>query len=197
MTMRLCCRPSPRCWRRTGPSSSLHRALVTDSRGSRPVRSSTWCVTMPDIGGPEGVRRVRARWPQLKVGIITGALPNVNQDVFSKAQREARVLQIGLWKGTGVPRGSRASPAPPRTAPPMMTDAPQGARGAHGRPGVPPQDSRTCPADHPIKANFTTYSGERCIDHVPGGVFYGKTKPERCHVSGDEARQDGCRTSTR
>jgi hypothetical protein len=29
------------------------------------------------------------------------------------------------------------------------------------RPGVEPQDARTCPLSHPIKGNFTTYSGER------------------------------------
>ena len=31
------------------------------------------------------------------------------------------------------------------------------------RAGVPPQDAWTCPATNPIKGNFTTYSGERCI----------------------------------
>jgi CheY-like chemotaxis protein len=31
-------------------------------------------LALPDIGGLEVVRRVRARWPQLKVGIITGSL---------------------------------------------------------------------------------------------------------------------------
>jgi hypothetical protein len=39
---------------------------------------------------------------------------------------------------------------------------------AEPRPGVEPQDAWTWPATHPIKGNFTTYSGERCIYHVPG-----------------------------
>jgi hypothetical protein len=30
------------------------------------------------------------------------------------------------------------------------------------RRGVPPQDAWTWPLTHPIKGNFTTYSGERC-----------------------------------
>lgn len=68
---------------------------------------------------------------------------------------------------------------------------------SQGREGVPPKDSWNCPATHPIKGNFTTYSGEPCIYHVPGGQFYGKTKPERCYVSEEEARQDGCRRSKR
>ena len=67
----------------------------------------------------------------------------------------------------------------------------------HTRPGVPPKDAWTCPTTDPIKGNFTTYSGERCIYHVPGGQFYGKTKPERCYATAEEARQDGCRRSRR
>jgi hypothetical protein len=64
------------------------------------------------------------------------------------------------------------------------------------RPGVPPI-GMTCPASAPIKGNFTTYSGERCIYHMPGGEFYGRTKPERCYATEGDARQDGCRRSSR
>ena len=66
-----------------------------------------------------------------------------------------------------------------------------------GQLGVQPVDAWTCPTSHPIKGNFTTYSGEPCIYHVPGGGFYGRTKPERCYASEDEARRDGCRRSKR
>lgn len=65
------------------------------------------------------------------------------------------------------------------------------------RSGVPPKDAWTCPTTHPIKGNFTTYSGERCIYHVLGGQFYDKTKPERCYATEEEARKDGCRRSKR
>ena len=71
------------------------------------------------------------------------------------------------------------------------------AKQAQGRPGVPPQDAWTCPATHPIKRNFTTYSGERCIYHPPSGQFYSRTKPERCYASGEGAVQDSCRASKR
>jgi hypothetical protein len=47
------------------------------------------------------------------------------------------------------------------------------------------KDAWTCPLTHPIKGNFTTYSGERCIYHMKGGQFYGKTKPERCYATED------------
>ena len=125
--------------------------------------------------------------------------PNVQyQDLFLKLQREARLLQLGLWRGSGPPPPTPGTPTPPRAADP----APPGARDsqpaqAPARPGVPPQDAWSCPAPSPIKGNFTTYSGERCIYHVPGGEFYGATKPERCYGSGEEAQQDGCRRSRR
>ena len=71
------------------------------------------------------------------------------------------------------------------------------AQRGHARAGMAPADQWTCPATHPIKGNFTTYSGEPCIHHVPGGQFYGKTKPERCYATEDEARTGGCRRSKR
>jgi micrococcal nuclease len=113
--------------------------------------------------------------------------PNVKyQELFLKLQREARLLQLGLWRGSGPPppeRGASSTTPPPQVA--------------QTRPGVPPQDAWTCPLTHPIKGNFTTNSGERCIYHMQGGQFFGKTKPERCYASGEEARQDGCRASRR
>lgn len=65
------------------------------------------------------------------------------------------------------------------------------------RPGVPPQDVWTCPLTHPIKGNFTAYSGERRIYHMKGGQFYGKTKPERCFATEEDAVKDRCRRSKR
>jgi len=115
--------------------------------------------------------------------------PNVkHQELFLKLQREARLLQIGLWRGTGPPPPERGASPPPVSSP---------AQAAQSRPGVFPQDAWTCPLSHPIKGNFTTYSGERCIYHVPGGQFYSRTKPERCYATGEEAVKDGCRRSSR
>jgi hypothetical protein len=69
--------------------------------------------------------------------------------------------------------------------------------GRPGKEGVPPTDAWNCPTSHPIKGNFTTYSGEPCIYHVPRGQFCGKTKPERSYASEEEALRDGCRKSRR
>jgi len=124
--------------------------------------------------------------------------PNVKyQDLFLKNQREARLLQLGLWKEAGSPTPSSGNPP---------TSAQQGQPGtttgpipqqAQGRPGAPPQDAWNCPPTHPIKGNFTTYSGERCIYHMQGGEFFGKTKPERCYATEADAVKDGCRRSKR
>jgi hypothetical protein len=53
---------------------------------------------------------------------------------------------------------------------------------------VSPNDDGTAPATHPIKANEK--SG---IYHVPGGRFYGRTKPERCYATPSDAEADGYR----
>ena len=79
----------------------------------------------------------------------------------------------------------------------LLAGSTAAAQSPSARPGVPPQDAWTCPLPHPIKGNFTTYSGERCIYHMKGGQFYGKTKPERCYATEEEAVRDGCRRSKR
>jgi len=38
---------------------------------------------------------------------------------------------------------------------------------------------------------------ERCIYHMKGGQFYGKTKPKRCYATETDAVKDGCRRSKR
>ena len=63
--------------------------------------------------------------------------------------------------------------------------------------GIAPVSAYVCPSSHPIKGNFTTYSGERCIAHSPGGEFYSKTKPEKCYATPADAAAEGCRASRR
>jgi hypothetical protein len=63
------------------------------------------------------------------------------------------------------------------------------------RRGVSPASPWLCPMSHPIKGNFTTYNGERCIFHSPGGQFYDRTKAEICYATPVDAIADGCRAS--
>ena|SRR5687768_18111159 len=60
-----------------------------------------------------------------------------------------------------------------------------------------PTSTYDCPRSHPIKGNFTTLTGERCIAHLPGGEFYSRTKPEKCYATPADAVADGCRASRR
>lgn len=124
--------------------------------------------------------------------------PNVrHQELFLRLEREARRRGLGLWSHPGrSPTGPEIPLAPPATDAPLIAQVP-GSEPARSRPGVPPADAWNCPASQPIKGNFTTSSGERCIYHAPGGEFYGRTKPERCYASDEEARRDGCRRSKR
>ena len=60
-----------------------------------------------------------------------------------------------------------------------------------------PVGAYQCPASHPIKGNFTTDNGERCIFHSPGARYYEKTKPEKCYANAADAIADGCTASLR
>ncbi len=80
----------------------------------------------------------------------------------------------------------------------LLTGSTAAAQTPATRPGVPPQSAWTCPLTQPIKGNFTpTDPREYCIYHVPGGEFYGRTKPERCYATEVDAVTDGCRRSKR
>jgi hypothetical protein len=54
---------------------------------------------------------------------------------------------------------------------------------------VAPVDG-SCPASHPVKAKLS--SG---IYHVPGGMNYERTKPDRCYRDPEAADLDGLRAS--
>ena len=58
-----------------------------------------------------------------------------------------------------------------------------------------PISSRDCPGTHPVKSDFTTSFGGRCIYRVPGDDFYHRTEPERCYATVGDAEQDGCSRS--
>jgi len=63
------------------------------------------------------------------------------------------------------------------------------------RPGVPPPNKRSWSPTHPIKGNFTTRGGERCIFYMSGQRFYHKANPERSYANPEGVKKDGCRKS--
>lgn len=116
--------------------------------------------------------------------VVTGG-PNMrHQETLLRRQDQARAAKLGIWKTAGP-------------APPPAKSAPAAPKIAQARPGVVPKTGWSCPLTHPIKADFATYSSERCIYYVPGSGAYAESRTERCYATEDEARQDGCRRSRR
>lgn len=134
--------------------------------------------------------------------VATYAVPPKISEAMLKAV-ECRLLIPGQEIALSRQQIHAAWPSLPKSVEAVKATTPprpitQAVRQSAGeRPGVPPESAWTCPASQPIKGNFTPYSGERCIHHMPGGAFYGKTKPERCYATETEAMQDGCRRSRR
>ncbi len=76
------------------------------------------------------------------------------------------------WESAPFPFPPVPRPAPPKSA------------------WAEPNDDGSCPASHPIKGKQA--SG---IYHVPGGVNYERTRPDRCYADEDAALRDGLRRS--
>lgn len=122
---------------------------------------------------------VRRGWAYAQAGS-----PNVrHREVFARLEREARTHGRGLWG---------ESPDETERAQTLAVAAPGGTA---ARRGVAPLADGSCPVGHPVRADFHTYTGERCIFHPPSGKYYGVTKSEWCYVDEQEAREDGCRRS--
>lgn len=131
-----------------------------------------------------GERLVNAELLQQGYARLMTVPPNVRYaERFVKLEQEARDARRGLW---GDPT-ERDAPATTLPAPDRPT--------AGGRRGVAPESAWACPATHPIKGDFTTRPGDRCIYHVPGGSLYRRARADRCYLSDQEARQDGCERS--
>jgi hypothetical protein len=79
-----------------------------------------------------------------------------------------------------------APPKPPPSAPPEPADGePEPAA------WVAPID-KACPDGYPVKAKVA--SG---VYHVPGGLSYTRTVPDRCYASPEQAEADGFRPAKR
>ena len=53
-------------------------------------------------------------------------------------------------------------------------------------PWVEPEADGVCPGTHPIKAKLSSR-----IFHVPGGLSYLRTRPDRCYSTEEAALGDG------
>ena len=117
-----------------------------------------------------------------------------------------RGIALGLLVGTAAtavktlldrraPRPTTPSgPAPDAWAPipdttPIRIPEPESTPAP---PWVDPTADGGCPETHPVKAKMT--SG---IFHVPGGLNYPRTRPDRCYIDAAAAEADGLRQSKR
>jgi micrococcal nuclease len=126
-----------------------------------------------------------------------------------------RTFRLGLWLGvcigvgaillrllrTRTPDSSRdlgTPPAPTAPWPPLAVPkaapaaTPKGTAAAPTTTAWVDPEGKICPSSHPVKAKLS--SG---IFHVPGGLSYDRTNPERCYVDAAAAEADGLRASKR
>jgi hypothetical protein len=96
-----------------------------------------------------------------------------------------------VWPDTFTPRAEPSEP----TAPEPLVQSP--VENAAERTDVseaawlePGDDG--CPDSHPVKAKLA--SG---IYHLPGGLNYDRTQPDRCYRSAEDAEADGLRPAKR
>jgi hypothetical protein len=102
-------------------------------------------------------------------------------------------------KGAGVTWSPQPFPYPPRAVPALPVEdavAPAAATRRHDEPSVAPAwvqpSDGACPDGYPVKAKLA--SG---IFHLPGGLSYERTRPDRCYRDADAAEADGLRPAQR
>ena len=86
-----------------------------------------------------------------------------------------------------APEASDLAPAPA----PAPTDAGPDPIAESDVAWVEP-DGDVCPTTHPVKAKLASK-----IFHVPGGLSYARTKPDRCYRDAGTAEADGLRPAKR
>ncbi len=118
------------------------------------------------------------------VGIVRAVRGAGPPPVTGQATWQPLIADSAAEKRTGMVQF-----ATPADAPSAPTDAPTTAPSAVS--WVEPIDG-VCPITHPIKGNAG--SG---IFHVPGGLSYERTVPERCYVNEADAEADGFRRAKR
>ncbi|MDW3217496.1 MAG: hypothetical protein R8F63_02680 [Acidimicrobiales bacterium] len=120
----------------------------------------------------------------LKIGALVGAAAGIARAIRGTTPPET--LGQASWQPLTDPPESE-----PRTGPVQFTAPAEDGEDTPSGSFVEPVDG-VCPATHPIKGN--AQSG---IFHVPGGMSYERTVPERCYASEADAEADGFRKAKR
>lgn len=99
---------------------------------------------------------------------------------------------LAWWRRRSIPVPDIGPPAVTITRPATPAAPPPEAELPATTPAwVAPVD-RACPDSHPVKAN-----DDSGIFHVPGGLSYARTIPERCYDCAESAVADGYRAAKR
>ncbi len=118
----------------------------------------------------------------IKIGAISGLIVGAIRMLLGR--RQPPVTGEASWptlaERAGAAQAQQSEPAADEQAEP-----------ADGEDWVEPVDG-ACPATHPVKGK--PGSG---IFHLPGGLFYDRTVPERCYRSAEAAEADGLRPAKR
>lgn len=114
------------------------------------------------------------------------ALVVVAVNLLANLARQARSRRRPLPPPTPI---SEAAAVEVQPEPPAPAEQPDGA--TEPAAWVAPVD-KTCPEGYPVKAKVA--SG---VYHVPGGLSYARTVPDRCYASPQQAEADGFRPAKR
>jgi hypothetical protein len=135
---------------------------------------------------PRRPQRETAATPAARNGIDTAA-PSEPEAPVAPAAKKAAAKKASAKKAPAkkAPAKAEASTAAPTGA---TADTTSEATTAW----VEPEAGGACPATHPVKVKLA--SG---IFHVPGGLAYERTAPDRCYRDAAAAEADGFRPSKR
>lgn len=136
----------------------------------------------------------------IKIGAVVGAIVGAIRMLLGR--RQAPVTGEASWptlaERAAATRARQTEPAASEPAeepaePAEQADQADGvpAESAAGEDWVEPVDG-ACPATHPVKGKSGTG-----IFHMPGGLFYDRTVPDRCYRSAEAAEADGLRPAKR
>jgi hypothetical protein len=152
------------------------------------------------ITGPESITsvspesfgataRIDAVKKVAKRGVGLGVFAGVVYAVWRAYQKRMPAPRAeGSWEAAPFPFPPIPRPSP-GTASTPRSDLPAARSNGSAPPSIEPSDGE-CPDSHPVKGKLA--SG---IYHVPGGLNYDRTRPDRCYTDATSAESDGLRPS--
>lgn len=133
----------------------------------------------------------------LKVAVAAGAAIGIIRAI--RGSKPAEPTGQASWQPLVEEPAPEKRSGPVQFVAPATTDPAEAAEPADDTETAPGADASwvepvegTCPATHPIKGN--AQSG---IFHVPSGMSYDRTIPERCYATEADAEADGFRKAKR